>query len=139
MTMEHRRRERQGALFVMALPKSPGHPLYPKLNALLAEAECDCWIERRCEQYDAIEEKRGQPSIPPGVYFRTLLVEGIDSQRGIAWRCPDSLSLRQLLGVDARRIDPRSLDLDQRAHSAAGGVCRAAGSCRDSSLCAGSG
>ena len=62
----------------------------------------DRWIEGRCERYYATEEKRGQPSIPPGVYFRMLLVgyfEGIDSQRGIAWRCADSLSLRQFLGV----------------------------------------
>jgi transposase len=99
-----KRRQRQEALFVMAngLPKSPGHPFYRKLNELLAEAEFDRWIERRCERYYATHEKRGQPSIPPGVYFRMLLVgyfEGIDSQRGIAWRCADSLSLRQFLGV----------------------------------------
>lgn len=99
-----KRRRRQDALFVMAdgLPQSPGHPFYRKLNELLAEAEFDRWIERRCERYYATEEKRGQPSIPPGVYFRMLLVgyfEGIDSQRGIAWRCADSLSLRQFLGV----------------------------------------
>jgi transposase len=99
-----KRRERQEALFIMAdgLPKSPGHPFYRKLNQLLAEAEFDRWIERRCERYYATEERRGQPSIPPGVYFRMLLVgyfEGIDSQRGIAWRCADSLSLRQFLGI----------------------------------------
>ena len=86
----------------MGWPKSPGHPFYQRLNALLAEAEFDRWIEGRCERYYATEEKRGQPSIPPGVYFRMLLVgyfEGIDSQRGIAWRCADSLSLRLFLGV----------------------------------------
>jgi transposase len=106
-----KRRQRQEALFVMAngLPKSPGHPFYRKLNELLAEAEFDGWIERRCEQYYATEEKRGQPSIPPGVYFRMLLVgyfEGIDSQRGIAWRCADSLSLRQFLGVALEEPTP---------------------------------
>src|SRR5690242_7674518 len=95
-----KRRERQGALFITAseLPKSAGHLFYQKLNALLAEAGFDRWIEGRCEQYYATEEKRGQPSIPPGVYFRMLLVgyfEGIDSQRGIAWRCADSLALRR--------------------------------------------
>ena len=99
-----KRRRRQEALFVMAdgLPKSPGHPFYRKLNELLAEAEFDRWIERRCERYYATSEKRGQPSIPPGIYFRMLLVgyfEGIDSQRGIAWRCADSLSLRRFLGL----------------------------------------
>ncbi|HUE17282.1 MAG TPA: transposase [Planctomycetaceae bacterium] len=99
-----KRRWRQEALFVLAngLPKSPGHPFYQKLNELLAEAKFDRWIERRCERHYATHEKRGQPSIPSGVYFRMLLVgyfEVIDSQRGIAWRCADSLSLRQFLGV----------------------------------------
>jgi transposase len=99
-----RRRARQEALFVMAdeLPESAGHPFYQKLNRLLAEAEFDRWIEDRCLPYYAQEETRGQPSIPPGLYFRMLLVgyfEGLDSQRGIAWRCADSLSLREFLGV----------------------------------------
>src|SRR6202049_1772429 len=98
-----KRRQRQEALFIVAegLPRSLGHPFYRKLNELLAEAGFDRWIENRCRQYYATEEKRGQPSIPPGVYFRMLLVgyfEGIDSQRGIAWRCADSLSLRAFLG-----------------------------------------
>jgi transposase len=106
-----KRRQRQEALFITAdgLAKSPGHPFYRKLNELLAEAEFDCWIERRCERYYATEEKRGQPSIPPGVYFRMLLVgyfEDIDSQRGIAWRCADSLSLRQFLGVPLHEPTP---------------------------------
>ncbi len=111
MAMGRRRKERQGALFLATddLAKSPGHPFYRKLNELLAEAEFDCWIEGRCEQYYATEEKRGQPSIPPGVYFRMLLVgyfEDIDSQRGIAWRCADSLSLRQFLGVRLEEPTP---------------------------------
>jgi transposase len=106
-----KRRQRQEALFITAdgLAKSPGHPFYRKLNELLAEAEFDRWIERRCERYYATEEKRGQPSIPPGVYFRMLLVgyfEDIDSQRGIAWRCADSLSLRQFLGVPLHEPTP---------------------------------
>jgi transposase len=99
-----KRGQRQEALFVTTegLARSPGHPFYRKLNELLAEADFDRWIERRCRAYYNREEKRGQPSIPPGVYFRMLLVgyfEGLDSQRGIAWRCADSLSLRQFLGV----------------------------------------
>jgi transposase len=99
-----RRRQRQESLFIPAdgLPKSLGHPFYRKLNRLLAEADFDRWVERRCRQYYEQEEKRGQPSIPPGVYFRMLMVgyfEGIGSQRGIAWRCADSLSLREFLGI----------------------------------------
>jgi transposase len=99
-----KRKPRQESLFVTAdqLTPSAGHPFYQKLNALLAEADFDRWIERRCVAYYEGEEKRGQPSLPPGVYFRMLLIgyfEGLDSQRGIAWRCSDSLSLRQFLGV----------------------------------------
>jgi transposase len=104
MSMGKRKRERQEVLFITArdLPKSAGHPFYAALNRLLAEAGFDRWVEGRCRQYYAQGETRGQPSIPPGVYFRMLLVgyfEGIDSQRGIAWRCADSLSLREFLGV----------------------------------------
>src|ERR1044072_8828844 len=79
-------------------------------ETLLAEAGFDRWVEGRCQQYYATEEKRGQPSIPPGVYFRMLLVgyfEGIDSQRGIAWRCADSLALRRFLGI---RLDENTPD-----------------------------
>jgi hypothetical protein len=99
MAMGRRKRDRQEALFLSAqdLPKSAGHPFYRALDGLLAEAGFDLWIEMRCAGYYEQQEKRGQPSIPPGVYFRMLSVgyfEGIDSQRGIAWRCADSLSLR---------------------------------------------
>ena len=116
-----KRQQRQEPLFILAdgLPKSAGHPFYQKLNALLAEADFDRWIERRCQQYYEHEEKRGQPSLPPGVYFRMLLVgyfEGIDSQRGIAWRCADSLSLRQFLGIPLAETtpDPKTLSNTRR-------------------------
>lgn len=106
-----KRKRRQECLFIGAddLPRSGGHPFYEKLNKLLAEAEFDRWVEQRCQQYYECEEQRGRPSIPPGVYFRMLLVgyfEGIDSQRGIAWRCADSLSLRQFLGVPLHEKTP---------------------------------
>ena len=106
-----KRRSRQESLFVSTeeLPKSQGHPFYKRLNQLLAEAGFDRWIENRCQQYYEQEETRGQPSIPPGVYFRMLLVgyfENIGSQRGIAWRCGDSLSLRQFLGVPMDESSP---------------------------------
>lgn len=101
-----KRKQKQKELFVASgeLAQSPGHPFYEQLNALLAEAGFDRWVEQRCERYYEQEEKRGQPSLPPGIYFRMLLIgyfEGIDSQRGIAWRCADSLSLRQFLGLEA--------------------------------------
>jgi transposase len=102
MALGKRETERQADLFVMAnrLPQSPGHVFYEKLNGLLAEAGFDRWVEKLCEPYYA--DGRGRPGIPPGTYFRMLLVgyfEGIGSQRGIAWRCSDSLSLREFLGV----------------------------------------
>jgi transposase len=104
MAMGKRREERQGTLFVATdrLPKAAGHPFYQRLNGLLAEAGFDAWVEGRCRQYSEMGETRGRPSIAPGIYFRMLLVgyfEGIDSQRGIAWRCADSLALRQFLGL----------------------------------------
>jgi transposase len=111
MAMGRRKVERQEALFVTAaqLRRSQGHPFYQALNGLLAEANFDRWIERRCLPYYEQVEKRGQRSIPPGVYFRMLLVgyfEGIDSQRGIAWRCADSLSLREFLGLPLNESSP---------------------------------
>jgi transposase len=111
MAMGKRKEQRQEGLFVATngLAKSPGHPFYRRLNQLLAEAGFDRWIEARCRAYYATQEKRGQPSIPPGVYFRMLLVgyfEGIDSQRGIAWRCADSLSLRAFLGIPLEDSTP---------------------------------
>ena len=83
-----------------SLPRSAGHPFYTRMNALLAEAQFDAFAEAQCAPYYA--ETQGRPSIPPGIYFRMLLVgyfEGIGSQRGIAWRCSDSLSLRHFLGI----------------------------------------
>ena len=105
-----KRPSRQEGLFVFSdgLPKSGGHPFYKKLNELLADAEFDRWIERRCEQYYEADP-RGRPSMPPSVYFRMLLVgyfENIDSQRGIAWRCADSLALRQFLGIPLHEATP---------------------------------
>jgi transposase len=82
------------------LPRSPGHPFYERVNRVLAEAGFDRFVEDRCRPHYA--GVQGRPSIPPGVYFRMLMVgyfEGIDSQRGIAWRCSDSLALREFLGL----------------------------------------
>ena len=102
MAIGQRKVEHQEELFVMAedLPKSDGHAFYVKLNGILAEGGFDRWVEELCSPY--YSNGKGRPSIPPGVYFRMLLVgyfEGIGSQRGIAWRCADSLSLRAFLGV----------------------------------------
>jgi transposase len=108
MALGRRNEERQGEFWVATqhLPTSPGHVFYDKLNRLLAEAGFDEWVEALCEPYYA---KSGRPGIPPGVYFRMLMVgyfEGIGSQRGIAWRCSDSLSLRKFLGMASTEDSP---------------------------------
>jgi transposase len=108
MALGKRKKEQQGLwIATTELPKSPGHPFYQKLNHVLAEAQFDSWIENRCESYYAAT--LGRPSIPPGVYFRMILVgyfEGIASQRGIAWRCSDSRSLADFLGIAADKTTP---------------------------------
>jgi transposase len=114
MALGRRNVEQQGQLWFAArqLPQSPGHVFYVKLNELLAEAGFDRWVEGLCRPYYA--EKMGRHGIPPGVYFRMLLVgyfEGLSSQRGIAWRCADSLSLRKFLGMAANEESPHHSSL----------------------------
>jgi len=98
-----RREGKQSGMWVATteLPRSPGHVFYEKLNRLLAEADFDRRCEEICAPYYA--DELGRPSIPPGVYFRMLFVgyfEGLNSQRGIAWKCADSLSVRNFLGLE---------------------------------------
>ena len=113
MALGKRKDERQEMWVATTnLPKSQGHVFYRKLNRVLAEAEFDSWVENLCRPYYADEV--GRPSIPPGVYFRMLLIgyfEGLDSQRGIAWRCGDSLSLREFLGVPLTEETPEHSSL----------------------------
>ncbi|WP_231934575.1 transposase [Botrimarina colliarenosi] len=109
MGMGKRRRKSQEELFVASgeLAKSPGHAFYKRLNKLLTECDFDAAIERACEPY--YKANRGRDSIAPGTYFRMLFVgyfEAIESQRGIAWRCADSLSLREFLGVKLTEATP---------------------------------
>ena len=104
-----KRRDEQQEMWVAttSLPKSQGHVFYRKLNAVFAEAGFDRMAEELGRPY--YHERIGRPSIPPGVYFRMLLVgyfEGLSSQRGIAWRCADSLSLREFLGVPLTEDTP---------------------------------
>lgn len=102
MAMGKRKREDQQPLFISHedLPRSEGHPFYRTLNKLLVAHSFDPWVEETCQSFYA--PVMGRPGLPPGVYFRCLLVgyfEGLDSERGIAWRCADSLSLRSFLGL----------------------------------------
>jgi transposase len=96
-----RRTPKQDEMFIPAaqVATGPGHPFYTQLNAVLAEAAFDEFVEKLCAPH---YKEGGRPSIPPGVYFRMLFIgyfEGLDSQRGIAWRCADSLGLRSFLGI----------------------------------------
>jgi transposase len=109
MALGRRRKERQQDFWVATaeLPRSEGHVFYRKLNALLREAGFDEYVESLCEPH--YHNTMGRPGIPPGTYFRMLLVgyfEGIGSQRGIAWRCGDSLSLREFLGIGLTEETP---------------------------------
>ena len=114
MSMGRRPSEEQGELWVPTaeLPRSPGHVFYDKLNRFFGDAGFDRHVETLCRPHYA--DDVGRASIPPGVYFRMLLVgyfEGIDSQRGIAWRCADSLSLRSFLGVPIGESTPEHSSL----------------------------
>lgn len=119
-----KRRVRQQDLWISAdaLPRSASHPFYQRLNQILNEHQFDAFVEGLCRSF--YSEPKGRPSLVPGMYFRLLLVgyfEGIDSERGIAWRAADSLSIRSFVqlaldeeGPDHSTISRtrRRLDLD---------------------------
>src|SRR2546428_4147908 len=97
-----RRRQRQERLWIShnELAKGPGHPFYQRVNELLEDAKFDAFAERECAKFYAANN--GRPSLVPGIYFRLLLIgyfEGVDSERGIAWRAADSFGLRRFLGI----------------------------------------
>jgi transposase len=102
-------RERQAPLWYRSeLPGAPGHPFYKRLNEVLERAQFDDFCEQHCGRF--YHQKLGRPSLPPGMYFRLMMIgffEGIDSERGIAWRVADSLTLRQFLGIG---LDERTPD-----------------------------
>src|SRR5262245_26630264 len=102
MAMGKRERERQPTMWVATteLPTAASHPFYARLNRLLAEQGFDDFAEQACAKFYA--ETMGRPGLPPGSYFRLLCIgffEGLDSERGIAWRAADSLTLRDFLGL----------------------------------------
>ncbi len=78
------------------------HPFYEAVNKVLDAHHFDTFVEERCAGFYDEGDKGGRPGLAPGVYFRCLLVgyfEGIDSERGIDWRCSDSNSLKLFLGL----------------------------------------
>jgi len=109
MAMGRRKRQRQGQLWVEAarLRPGPGHPFYQRLNEILAGHGFDELVEATCARFYA--DRLGRPSLPPAVYFRLLLIgffEGLDSERGIAWRVADSLTLREFVGYGLTESTP---------------------------------
>ena len=102
---------------VSDLPASPGHPFYARLNAVLDAHGFDSFVEDGCRRFYA--PVMGRPSLPPGQYFRLLLVgyfEGIDSERGIAWRAADSLAVRSFvrLALDEAAPDHTTISRTRR-------------------------
>jgi transposase len=120
-----KQREKQEDIWIAhtELASAPAHPFYQQLNELLEAEKFDEFVEERCAKFYA--RKYGRPSLTPGIYFRSLLIgyfEGIDSERGIAWRLADSLALRRFLGIGLEEYTPdhstisrtrRLIDLDR--------------------------
>jgi transposase len=102
MAMGRRQRHRQQAMWLATeqLPRTAGHVFYDQVNKTLTKHGFDEFAEKACQQFYA--DTMGRPGLAPGIYFRMQLIgyfEGIDSERGMAWRCADSLSLREFIGV----------------------------------------
>jgi transposase len=115
------KRERQEALWVAtsSIAEAPGHAFYELLDEILRRHDFDRRVEHLCERY--YRGPRGRPSITPGTYFRMLMVgyfEGLDSERAIAWRVADSLSLRKFLGygVDEKTPDHSTISRTRRLY-----------------------
>ena len=113
-----KQRERQEPLWYRSeLPEAPGHPFYKRLNEVLEREGFDRFCEERCCKF--YHEKLGRPSLAPGLYFRLMMIgffEGLDSERGIAWRVADSLTLRRFLqiGLDERTPDHVTISRTRR-------------------------
>jgi transposase len=110
MAMGKRKRKlRQQSMWIATqeLPRSASHPFYKRLNRILEQNGFDEYVEQRCESFYA--PTMGRPSLAPGMYFRVLMLgyfEGIDSERGIAWRAADSLSVREFVGLELGEAPP---------------------------------
>src|SRR6266545_1007782 len=116
-TRKHRERQEELWVTHTELAKGPGHPFYQRLSEFLDSEKFDAFAERECTPFYAA--KNGRPSLTPGTYFRMLMIgyfEGLDSERGIAWRVADSLGLRQFLqiGLDEATPDHSTISRTRR-------------------------
>ena len=114
-----KQRERQADLWIATaeIAETPGHAFYERLNDLFSEHGFDRRLEHLCRRF--YRGRYGRPSMAPGVYFRLLLIgyfEGLDSERGIAWRVADSLSLRRFIGygIDEKTPDHSTISRTRR-------------------------
>src|SRR5216683_2273944 len=120
------RQKQEDLFYASERTETPGHPFYEQLNGVLDQAKFDTFCEERCRRF--YHTKLGRPSMPPGVYFRLLLIgffEGIASERGICWRVADSLSLRRFLNYGLGEATPDHVTmsrtrrlLDEAVHQA---------------------
>ena len=127
-----KQREKQEDIWIAhtELASAPGHPFYQRLNELLEAEQFDKFVEERCGKF--YTSPYGRPSLTPGIYFRSLLIgyfEGIDSERGIAWRLADSLALRRFVGIALTEDTPdhstisrtrRRIDVETHRRSSVG-------------------
>ena len=109
MGMGKRQRSKQETLFIptASLARTASHEFYERLNAALMAAGFDDFVEDLCEPFYVAG--KGRPGIPPGTYFRMILVgyfEGLESERAIDWRVSDSLALRPFLGYELTDSTP---------------------------------
>ena len=109
-----KRRRQQGLFYAADLAEAPGHPFYKRLNEALDAADFDGFCEERCWTF--YHDRLRRPSLAPGVYFRLQLIgffEGVNSERGIAWRVADFLSLRCFLGYGLDEATPDHVTLSR--------------------------
>lgn len=120
MAMGTRKQERQQEFWIATkdVVEPPGNAFYDRLDKILEEHRFDRKVETLCRKFYK-KSQYGRPSMAPGVYFRALLIgyfEGLDSERGIAWRVADSLSLRRFLGfaLDEQTPDHSTISRTRR-------------------------
>ena len=106
---KRKRKDRQPSMWIATqdLPRSAAHPFYARLNRILEQNRFDDYVEEQCSPFYA--PTKGRPSLAPGRYFRLLMLgyfEEIESERGIAWRAADSLSVRAFLGLELEEAPP---------------------------------
>jgi transposase len=92
------------------LPSTPANSFYRRLDRALAEAGFGDAVRALCEPFYEMDRSRGgRPGIDPEVYFEMQMIgffEGLPSERTIAARCADSLSIREFLHYELHEATP---------------------------------